>query len=88
MDNDTKTSAATPYFTADVLHDFFAPGQTSVGGTSFDSGLGRTWYQLGIGVTTSYGKSGECYADVKYERNLGGQYRQGVVGHAGYRYSW
>ena len=88
MDNDTHTSAATPYFTADVLHDFFAPGQTSVGGASFDSGLGRTWYQLGVGVTTNFGKSGEFYADVKYTRNLGGQYRQGVAAHAGYRYSW
>lgn len=88
MENDTRTSAATPYFTADVLHDFFSPGQTTVGGTSFDSGLGRSWYELGVGVTTSFGKSGEFYANVKYARNLGGQYRQGVIGKAGYRYSW
>ncbi|MCC8396812.1 autotransporter outer membrane beta-barrel domain-containing protein [Paraburkholderia sp. MMS20-SJTR3] len=88
MENATRTSTTTPYFTADVLHDFFSPGQTAVGGTSFDLGLGRTWYELGVGVATSFGKSGEFYANVKYSRNLEGQYRQGVMGKAGYRYSW
>jgi outer membrane autotransporter protein len=88
LSNDTKTGAATPYFTADVLHDFFSPGQTSVGGTSFDNGLSKTWYEVGGGVTTSMGKSSELYANIKYARNLGGEYRQDVFGQAGYRYSW
>jgi outer membrane autotransporter protein len=44
MENDSKTSSVTPYFTADVLHDFFSPGQTAVGATSFDDELGKTWY--------------------------------------------
>jgi outer membrane autotransporter protein len=88
LNNDTKTGAATPYFTADVLHDFFSPGQTSVGGTSFDNGLSKTWYEVGGGVTTSMGKSSELYASIKYARNLGGEYRQDVFGQAGYRYSW
>jgi outer membrane autotransporter protein len=88
LSNDTKTSTATPYFTADVLHDFFSPGETNVGGTSFDNGLSKTWYELGFGVTTSMGRSSELYANVKYARNLGGEYRQDVFGQAGYRYSW
>ncbi|WP_175963077.1 autotransporter outer membrane beta-barrel domain-containing protein [Burkholderia pyrrocinia] len=80
--------AATPYFTADVLHDFLSPGQTVVGGTPFATHLGRTWYELGLGVTSGLGKSGELYANVKYARNIGGDYRRGITGQVGYRYSW
>ncbi|WP_126282365.1 autotransporter outer membrane beta-barrel domain-containing protein [Burkholderia stagnalis] len=82
------SGAATPYFTADVLHDFLSPGQTVVGGTPFATGFGRTWYELGIGVSASLGKTGELYANAKYARNLDGSYRRGVVGQVGYRYSW
>ncbi|WP_042978176.1 autotransporter outer membrane beta-barrel domain-containing protein [Burkholderia sp. AU4i] len=81
-------SAATPYFTADVLHDFLSPGQTVVGGTPFATHLGRTWYELGVGVTAGFGKSGELYANAKIARNIGGDYRRGIVGQVGYRYSW
>lgn len=88
LSNDTKTGTATPYLTADVLHDFFSPGQTTVGGTAFDGGLSKTWYEVGGGVTASIGKSSELYANVKYARNIGGEYRQDVFGQAGYRYSW
>lgn len=88
LDNDARTSAATPYFTADILHDFLSPGETTVGGTAIPSALGKTWYELGVGVTASYGQAGEMYASVKYQRNLGEQYRQGVMGQVGYRYSW
>lgn len=80
--------AATPYFTADVLHDFLSPGQTVVGGTPFATHLGRTWYELGVGVTAGFGKSGELYANAKIARNIGGAYRRGIVGQVGYRYSW
>ncbi|MFT4067665.1 autotransporter outer membrane beta-barrel domain-containing protein, partial [Paraburkholderia sp.] len=86
--SDSGGGAATPYFTADVLHDFLSPGQTVVGGTPFATSLGRTWYELGVGVTTGMGKSGELYANVKYARNIGGDYRRGVTGQVGYRYSW
>jgi autotransporter family porin len=34
------------------------------------------------------GKSSELYANIKYARNLGGEYRQDVFGQAGYRCSW
>ncbi|SAJ97448.1 outer membrane autotransporter [Burkholderia multivorans] len=85
---DAGGGAATPYFTADVLHDFLSPGQTVVGGTPFATHLGRTWYELGLGVTAGFGKSGELYANVKYARNIGGDYRRGVTGQVGYRYSW
>jgi outer membrane autotransporter protein len=88
MENASRTSAATPYLTVDVLHDFLAPGQTTIAGTTVDSAFGRTWYALGLGVSTSYGKAGELYADLKYARNLGGAYRRGVYGQVGYRYSW
>ncbi|UXU88424.1 autotransporter outer membrane beta-barrel domain-containing protein [Burkholderia sp. S-53] len=80
--------AATPYFTADVLHDFLSPGQTVVGGTPFATHLGRTWYELGVGVTAGFGKAGELYANAKIARNIGGAYRRGIVGQVGYRYSW
>ncbi|WDR89326.2 autotransporter outer membrane beta-barrel domain-containing protein [Burkholderia ambifaria] len=88
LDANAGGGAATPYFTADVLHDFLSPGQTVVGGTPFATHLGRTWYELGLGVTAGFGKSGELYANVKYARNLGGDYRRGITGQVGYRYSW
>ncbi|MBY4868418.1 autotransporter outer membrane beta-barrel domain-containing protein [Burkholderia anthina] len=88
LDANAGGGAATPYFTADVLHDFLSPGQTVVGGTPFATHLGRTWYELGIGVTAGFGKSGELYANAKYARNIGGDYRRGITGQVGYRYSW
>jgi outer membrane autotransporter protein len=88
LSNDSKTSSVTPYFTADVLHDFFSPGQTTVGGTSFDNELEKTWYDIGIGITGSVGKHSEAYANVKYEHSWGGEYRRNVFGQAGYRFSW
>ncbi|RQR51800.1 autotransporter outer membrane beta-barrel domain-containing protein [Burkholderia sp. Bp9140] len=88
LDANAGGGAATPYFTADVLHDFLSPGQTVVGGTPFATHLGRTWYELGLGVTAGFGKSGALYANVKYARNIGGDYRRGVTGQVGYRYSW
>jgi outer membrane autotransporter protein len=88
LSNDSGTAAATPYLTADVLHDFFSPGQTTVGSTPFESDLSKTWYELGVGVTSSVGKSSELYLNVKYARNVGGQYQRNVFGQAGYRYSW
>jgi outer membrane autotransporter protein len=88
LSNDSKTSNMTPWFTADVLHDFVAPGQTSVGGTPFDNRLGRTWYELGVGITGSFGKRSTVYADVRYARNAGGDYRRTVFGQAGYRFNW
>ena len=88
MSNDEKTSTATPYFTANLVHDFFSPGQTSVGGTPFDDGLSKTSYEIGMGVTTSLGKASELYANIKYARNIGGEYQRDVFGQAGYRYSW
>ncbi|KAG8151883.1 autotransporter outer membrane beta-barrel domain-containing protein [Burkholderia catarinensis] len=88
LQSDSGGGAATPYFTADVLHDFLSPGQTVVGGTPFATHLGRTWYELGVGVTAGFGKSGELYANAKIARNIGGAYRRGIVGQVGYRYSW
>ncbi|NIF14729.1 autotransporter outer membrane beta-barrel domain-containing protein, partial [Burkholderia sp. Ax-1735] len=88
LQSDSGGGAATPYFTADVLHDFVSPGQTVVGGTPFATHLGRTWYELGVGVTAGFGKSGELYANAKIARNIGGDYRRGIVGQVGYRYSW
>ncbi|MEM5310118.1 autotransporter outer membrane beta-barrel domain-containing protein [Paraburkholderia sp. JHI869] len=88
LNNDSKTSSVTPYFTADVLHDFFSPGQATVGGTPFDNALQKTWYAVGFGITGSFGKRSEVYANVKYEHSLGGEYRRNVFGQAGYRFSW
>ncbi|MFP6560442.1 autotransporter outer membrane beta-barrel domain-containing protein [Paraburkholderia sp. B3] len=88
LQNDGRTGAATPYLTFDVLHDFLSPGQTSVGGTPFEADPARTWYDVGAGVTTSMGKSSELYVNIKYARNIGGEYARTVFGQAGYRYSW
>ncbi|WP_196489747.1 autotransporter outer membrane beta-barrel domain-containing protein [Burkholderia cepacia] len=88
LDSDTKTGAATPYFTVDVLRNFVSPGRTDVGGTSFTNQLGKTWWDVGLGVTGGLGKSAELYLNVKYSRNLGAGYRYMISGQAGYRYSW
>ncbi|MDQ0621961.1 autotransporter family protein [Paraburkholderia graminis] len=88
LGNDTRTSSVTPYFTADVLHDFFSPGHVAVGGTTLDNQLGKTWYDIGIGLTGELGKRSELYANVKYEHSIGGEYRRNVFGQVGYRLSW
>ena len=88
LSNDTKTGALTPYFTADVLRDFLTPGNTTVDGSTFNGAFSKTWYELGVGLTTSMGKSSEMYANVKYSRNIGGDYRRGVFGQVGYKFSW
>lgn len=88
LSNDSKTSTVTPWFAADVLHDFLSPGQTSVGGTAINEHLGKSWYELGVGVTATFGKRSTLYADVRYARNMGGDYRRTVFGQAGYRFSW
>jgi outer membrane autotransporter protein len=88
LSNDSKTSSVTPYFTADVLHDFFSPGQTTVGGTSLDNELGKTWYELGVGVTGNFSRHSELYANVKYAHDFSGDYRRNVFAQAGYRFSW
>jgi type V secretory pathway adhesin AidA len=81
-------SKARPYLTANVLHDFFAPGQTTVGETPFNVNFARTWMEVGLGITATFGKRGELYAAIDYNHSLGGQTAHGVTGHAGYRYSW
>lgn len=86
--NDSKTSSVTPSFTADVLHDFFSPGQTNIGGTVLDNQLGKTWYELGVGLTGSFGKRSTLYADIRYAHSMGGEYRRTVFGQAGCRFAW
>lgn len=88
LDNDAKNSTLTPYLTVDVLHDFFSPGQTSVGGATLDNQLGKTWYDVGVGLTGSFGKSSSVYANVTYAHSISGDYRRNVFGQAGYRFSW
>ena len=88
MENDSKTSSVTPYFTADVLHDFFSPGQTGVGATSFDDELGKTWYDVGVGISGSFARSSELYVSAKYEHSMGGEYRRNAFGQVGYRFCW
>lgn len=88
LSNDSKTSTATPYFTADVLHDFFSPGQVVVGGTPLTNALAKTWYDIGVGMSGTFGKHSEVHVNVKYEHSMGGAYRRNVFGQAGYRFSW
>ncbi|WP_233808428.1 autotransporter family protein [Paraburkholderia sp. HP33-1] len=88
MANASGTSKARPYFTANVLHDFLAPGQTTVGETPFNVNFARTWMEVGLGITATFGRQGEFYAAIDYNHSLGGQTAHGVTGNAGYRYSW
>ncbi|WCM22495.1 autotransporter outer membrane beta-barrel domain-containing protein [Paraburkholderia bryophila] len=88
LSNETKTSSATPYLSVNVLHDFLSPGQTAVGGTPFASQFGKTWWDVGVGVTGSMGKHSELYVNVKYARAIGSYYGRAVFGQGGYRYSW
>jgi outer membrane autotransporter protein len=88
LSNDSKTSTVTPWLTADVLHDFLAPGQTTVGGAALNDRLGKTWYELGLGVTGTFGKRSTVYADVRYAHSADGDYRRAVFGQAGYRFNW
>lgn len=66
----------TPSFTADVLHDFFSPGQMNVGGTTLANRLGKTWYELGVGLTGSFRKRSTLYADIRHAHSMGGGYRR------------
>lgn len=88
LSNDAKNSTLTPYLMANVLHDFFSPGQTRVGGATLQNELGKTWYDIGVGVTGSFGKNSTAYANVSYAHSIGGDYRRNVFGQAGYRFSW
>ncbi|WP_080418460.1 autotransporter outer membrane beta-barrel domain-containing protein [Burkholderia ubonensis] len=88
MANASGTSAATPYLTADVLHDFTPMGTTSVAGTVVPGELGRTWYELGAGVSAQWGKSMQFTTQVKYANHLGGDARRNVAVQAGLRYGW
>jgi len=88
VSNDSQTNSATFYLTADILHDFLTPSQTRVGDTPFRATAARSWYDLGAGVTMRTGKSSVLYFNVKYARNLGGEYQRSVFGQVGYRYSW
>ena len=89
---DMKTAdgknSATPWVSLSVVHDFLPTAQTVVGETPFSPDLGRTWYDLGVGVTASFSKHGELYTNFGYSHNMGGGYRQSLYGQAGYRYSW
>lgn len=77
-----------PYLTFDVERDFVKPGQTVVGGTAFNPTFGRTWYDVGAGVTAVAGKHGELYAHGGYQSNLGGSDSRGYYGQVAYRYRW
>ncbi|HEY9131885.1 MAG TPA: autotransporter outer membrane beta-barrel domain-containing protein [Dyella sp.] len=88
LSNDSRTMSTTLYLTADVMHDFLTPGQTTVSDMPFRANTSRSWYDLGAGVTMRTGKSSVLYFNVKYARNLGGEYQRSIFGQAGYRYSW
>ncbi|VVE44123.1 Adhesin BmaC autotransporter [Pandoraea soli] len=88
MSNAMNTSTVTPYFAANVLHDFFSPGQTTVSGIAFPTQLGKTWYDVGVGLTGSFGKRSQMYASVKYEHSIGGAFRRNVFGQVGYQFAW
>jgi outer membrane autotransporter protein len=83
-----KTGFGTPYLTLDVLHDFVPLSNVTVGGSSFSPSVGRTWGEVGGGLSMAINKRSQFYAAVKYQKNLGGDERQGVFAQVGYRYSW
>ena len=73
MGNDAKNPTLTPYLTANTLHDFFPPGHTHVGGATLQNELGKSWYDIGVGVTGSFGKSPAVDANVSYAHSIGGE---------------
>lgn len=83
-----RTGSATPYVTVDVLHDFVQARRVNVGATSIRPDLGRTWGELGVGVSSSNTTGAQLYAVAKVQKNIGGEERRGVFGQLGYRYSW
>jgi len=88
LDNTDRTGAGTPYVTLDVLHDFVSPRSVRVDGANISPDFGRTWGEVGVGISSSIGKGGQLYAVTKLSKNLGGEDRRGVFGQVGYRYSW
>ncbi|WP_251864780.1 autotransporter outer membrane beta-barrel domain-containing protein [Achromobacter sp. Marseille-Q4962] len=82
------SGALTPYLTFDVLHDFIPARAVTIGGTTVRPDFGRTWAEIGGGISQHFGKGSQLYANIKVSRNLGGEERRGVFGQVGYRYSW
>ncbi|WP_156513315.1 autotransporter outer membrane beta-barrel domain-containing protein [Bordetella ansorpii] len=88
LDTADGTGSATPYLTVDVLHDFIGARRVRVDDAALREGLGRTWTEVGAGLSMRAGPSGQLYAAVKVARNLGADERRGLFGQVGYRYSW
>jgi len=87
------------YVLANVLHDFTGyKTKATVGNDRVTERFARTWGELGIGAQTALGKSTYLYADVRYERALGGysnqvyrgnsRSREGYTGNIGLRFTW
>lgn len=79
---------ATPYLTVDVLRDLLPSRKVRVDDVTIRPDMGRTWLEVGGGVSASVGASGHLYAVVKVSKNIGGEERRGLLGQVGYRYSW
>ncbi|MBY4830889.1 autotransporter outer membrane beta-barrel domain-containing protein [Burkholderia dolosa] len=88
MADASATSAATPYLTADVLHDFTPMGTTVIAGSAVPGEFARTWYELGAGVSAQLGKSMQLTTQVKYANHIGGDARRNLAVQAGLRYGW
>ncbi|PUA77333.1 hypothetical protein DB771_08575 [Burkholderia sp. AU29985] len=88
MADASATSAATPYLTADVLHDFTPMGTTVIAGSAVPGEFARTWYELGAGVSAQLGKSMQLTTQVKYAHHIGGDARRNLAVQAGLRYGW
>ncbi|GAA4330520.1 hypothetical protein GCM10023144_18280 [Pigmentiphaga soli] len=86
--NPQRGASGTPYLTVDVLHDFMPAPRATVGDTVFRGTMGRTWAELGVGISAGIGKSGEFYATAMYAKNIDGENRRMTYGQIGYRYSW
>ncbi|MGR3910570.1 autotransporter outer membrane beta-barrel domain-containing protein [Burkholderia sp. SR8] len=88
MADASGSTAATPYLTADVLHDFTPMGTTVIAGSAVPAEFGRTWYELGAGISAQLGRAMQVTAQVKYASRIGGDERRNLAVQGGLRYGW
>ncbi|WP_208456209.1 autotransporter outer membrane beta-barrel domain-containing protein [Burkholderia latens] len=88
MADASGSTAATPYLTADVLHDFTPMGTTVIAGNAVPAEFGRTWYELGAGISAQLGRTMQLTAQVKYASRIGGDERRNLAVQGGLRYGW
>lgn len=76
------------YMIANVLQDFSDSKGVRIGQDTIREDYAKTWAEVGLGSQLPIGKASNIYADVRYERNLGGAKRDSYRGNVGFKYTW